>query len=532
MSTPLDDDTLANGDVIETIQLTQLFPIVEALEDNQTNYRADIGVADAYKVDFSGTGQPNQIQAYQAGQQIVFKAAHTNTGASTLQVTGPFGDLSALALKKFGNTVLEAGDIQADQIVMAVFNNEGPGRFEVLGAPQTVAPPDPEDGTGFYRDDEGSADAYELDASGSGDNPRPVTALTRGQFFTFRAGQNNTGPSTLEVTGPGGSLGTKWITRQGEDLSADDIVAETMVAVLYNDEDGGRFELLGSSPASSGGGGGNGTWLYGDGMDGNGSFTYDDSLWEHKFYQDLTIDSGVSLCTNGFKIHVSGTLTNNGIIHNNGTDGEDSVGTVNGSPGHGGNYGSLAWEGHWGGAGSVQTGETVYTVDEQAYYARGGNGGDGLYGGGGSGEGSNIYGAARHFMVSAAYLSGIYDGDAAWTGARTIGGGMGGGGGTGDDDVAAGGSGGGSGNILWIAARALAGNGELQAKGGNGGQAGGTDAGGGGGGGGGIIYLLTDATSSPYTYNVDGGSGGLGGGGSGTNGGDGDSGLYVFRGGL
>ena len=289
------------------------------------------------------------------------------------------------------------------------------------------------------------------------------------------------------------------------------------------------INLVGGGGSSSGA---SGSWLYGDGMDGNGAFYSDDALWEHKYYHDLFIDSGVSLCTNGFKVHVSGTLTCDGVIHNNGTDGEDAVGDIPGQPGHGRNYGLLAWEGHWGGAGSLQEGETVYSVDEQAYFARGGNGGDGSYGSGGSGEGGNNFGSDRMFMAASAFLSGIYDGDAAWTGARTIGGGMGGGGGTGNDDDAAGGGGGGSGSILWIAARAIAGNGQLEAKGGEGGDAGGTDAGGGGGGGGGIIYLLTNATSSPYSYNVDGGEGGIGGGGAGTDGGDGDEGLYVFRGGL
>ena len=352
MSTPLDDDTIANGDVIETFHLTQLFPIVEALEDNQTNYREDIGVADAFRVDFSGTGQANEISAYQAGQQIVFKAAHANTGASTLQVVGPSVALSAKALTKYGNAALAAGDIQAGQIVMVVYNDEGSGRFELIGAAaredgsgfyradegvadayEVDASSDPggisaladgqiyifkaansntgeatlevmgsggslgakditkrgealvegdiladsmvkvvynsegggrfelvgesrsEDGTGFYREDLGSADAYQVDASGTADNPRVIRGLTQGQLITFKPSNNNTGSSTLEVLGPSGSLGVKPLTKQGEDLDADDLVADTMVAAIYSEEDGGRFELLGSLPASGGGGG-------------------------------------------------------------------------------------------------------------------------------------------------------------------------------------------------------------------------------------------------------------------------------------
>jgi len=250
MSTPLNDDTIANGDVIETIHLTQLFPIVEALEDNQTNYREDIGAADAYQVDFSGSGQANEISVYQAGQQIVFKAAHANTGASTLQVVGPSGSLSAKALTKFGNSALTAGDIQADQIVMAVYNDEGGGRFELIGVSTDL--PAPEDGSGFFREDEGAADAYEVDASGGGSNPREVMALADGQVYIFKAANSNTGGATLDVIGSGGSLGAKAITKRGEALVGGDILANTMVEVIYSSEGGGRFELMGESRAEDG----------------------------------------------------------------------------------------------------------------------------------------------------------------------------------------------------------------------------------------------------------------------------------------
>ncbi|ODT75565.1 hypothetical protein ABS71_04295 [bacterium SCN 62-11] len=798
MSTPLDDDSVSGGDLIEAIHISQLFPIVEALEKNQTNYREDIGLANAYKVDFSGSGQPNEIPVYQAGQQIVFKAANANTGASTLQVVGPLGDLTAVpltkngggalmngdiqagqiviaiyndegtgrfdalgvltggaggdgsefyreddgsanayqvdgsgtgsnplvitsyapgqvvvfkaanantgastlqvvapggaltakSLTKFGNTALEAGDIQANQMVVAIYNDAGSGRFEMIDAPQTLPePPEPappEDGTGFFREDEGSANAYEVNCSGSGDNPNVVSGYSTGLLITFKASNENTGASTLEVMGPSGSLGSKDITKfGGTALEAGDIQADQIVMAVYNDVGGGRFEMMdapttipegggggvsfgavasqafrssdlqifattqtdltwqsydidedmdaydewlvseedgfyevslclnmdfpvddtltvemfkgdiyghgnfslveldvvaglqlislppmlvelnagqrikwmltsangdptvlsgdrrsrctinqigGGSGSSSSSSGSASSWLYGDGMDGNEYFNSDQDLWEHKYYHNLHVDYGASLCTNGYKLHVSGTLTCNGVIHNNGTDGSAAVGSTPGDPGYSNDSGQLAWGGHPGGAGGLQDGESVYSIDEQTYFARGGNGGSGSYNGGGSGDGGNSFGNPRFFMSSAAILSGLYDGDAAWTGARNIGGGMGGGGGTGNDDDAAGGGGGSGGSILWIAARTLAGDGDLQAKGGNGGAAGGTDAGGGGGGGGGIIYLLTDATSSPYVHSVDGGSGGAGGGGAGTDGNDGDEGLVVFRG--
>ncbi len=740
MSTPLDDDMISGGDLIEAIHITQLFPIVEALEKNQTNYREDIGAADAYKVEFDGAGQPNEISAYQAGQQIVFKASNANTGPSTLQVTGPVGDLAAVpltknggedleaddiqagqmvlaiyndegsgrfdalgvltggaggdgsdffreddgsanayqvdasgsgsnplemdayaagqlvvfkaanantgastlqvvapggalaakALTKFGNTALVAGDIQANQIVMAVYNDTGSGRFEMMDAPPNAAPA--ENGTGFYRGDDGSADAYQVDCSGSGSNPRVVSAYTVGLLVTFKADHANTGASTLQVVGPGGALSAKALTKFGNAaLRAGDIQAGQIVMAVYNDEGSGRFEMMDAPPNPSGGdgtefnrydqgfsdtnyqvdcssgphaissleegllitfsasetnagpcylevigsggslgakpirkngqvlmpgdlradsmevvlyntsnasfelvspAGGDQCWLFGNGTDSDGYIDSDTDLYEHRYYRNLYVDYGVSLRTNGFKVHVSGTLENHGIIHANGTDGEDSVGDTPGWPGHGSNYNELAWQGRWGGDGSLQGGGGTGYASQRAFFARGGDGGSGSYGSGGSGDDGNHFIGDRYFMSPPAFLSGVSDGYTDWDNFRVIGSSVGGGGGSGNDVDAAGGSGGGSATILWLAARWLKGSGELHCKGGDGGDAGGTDAGGGGGGGGGIIYLFSKSSESPYAYNVDGGMGGAGGGGSGDDGGNGESGLYIFHGGL
>ena len=250
MSTPLQDDSVSPGDLIEAIHVTQLFPIVEALESNQTNYREDIGVADAYKVNFSGTGQSNEIDAYQAGQQIVFKAGHANTGPSTMQVVGPGGELSIVSLTKFGNAPLGEGDIEAGQLVVAIFNDEGSGRFEMIGSAPVAPPAEPlADGSEFYRADQGgAANIYEVDGSGLGENPRPITTLENGRMITFKAGHSNTGASTLNVLGPSGSLGFFHLTRQSSELVSGDIQANSMVTVIYNDEEGGRFEIVGSQP--------------------------------------------------------------------------------------------------------------------------------------------------------------------------------------------------------------------------------------------------------------------------------------------
>lgn len=146
MASPLTDSTIANGDVIESVHITQLFPLVADLEEGQAFFRDDIGSANTYKVNFAGAGSnKNQFTAYKKGQLVVFKAANGNSGASTLQIVGPSGNLSAVPLTKSGNTTLSSGDIQAGQMVASVYNDAG--RFEMLGV-STVGPVGPTGPTG------------------------------------------------------------------------------------------------------------------------------------------------------------------------------------------------------------------------------------------------------------------------------------------------------------------------------------------------------------------------------------------------
>lgn len=138
MSSPLQDGSIATNDVIEAVHINQLFPILADLEDGKAFFRPDQGSANAYQVDFSGTpSNKNQFSAYHQGMLVIFKAANTNTGASTLQVVGPSGNLTALPLTKIGSVALEADDIQAGQMVAAVCNDLGGGnfRFEIVGVP-------------------------------------------------------------------------------------------------------------------------------------------------------------------------------------------------------------------------------------------------------------------------------------------------------------------------------------------------------------------------------------------------------------
>ena len=78
------------------------------------SYLVDSGSANAYVI----TPSP-AITSYVAGQVFKFKAVNSNTGASTLNVSGK----GAIALVKDVNVPLVTGDILAGQIITAVYDS-------------------------------------------------------------------------------------------------------------------------------------------------------------------------------------------------------------------------------------------------------------------------------------------------------------------------------------------------------------------------------------------------------------------------
>lgn len=92
-----------------------------AIQKGQYTYAADTGAADAYAVTLSPVPP-----ALQAGFTVIFKAAHSNTGASTLAVNGG----SPKAIKKNVSSALASGDILANQIVAVLYDGTN---FQMLG---------------------------------------------------------------------------------------------------------------------------------------------------------------------------------------------------------------------------------------------------------------------------------------------------------------------------------------------------------------------------------------------------------------
>jgi hypothetical protein len=254
---------------------------------------------------------------------------------------------------------------------------------------------------------------------------------------------------------------------------------------------------------------------FGDGADGNATISVNTSLTKDTYYDNLTVDNGVLLRTNGFRLFVKNVLTNNGSIGQPGNSGiyagaggaalaVGSFGTVSGAGGLGGIANTV---------GTVGTGVTGHTVD--APPGSGGNGGQGRNSGGSptaGGAGGTVSSPTTAWGTR--NLSGISTGYS-YTNASPpvlvqLRGGAGGGGGGGSGSGGYNGGGGGSGGgCAIIAARSIVNIGIITCAGGSGGGGHTSDwSGGGGGGGGGVLLLTYTSLSGTGTETVAGGAGG------------------------
>lgn len=270
---------------------------------------------------------------------------------------------------------------------------------------------------------------------------------------------------------------------------------------------------------------------FGDGSDGDITYSGNTTLTADVYAGSATVNNGITLSLGGYRLFVKNTLTNNGTISvagGNGGVGTNGSGRTQGTGGAAGTAGGgtaflsigLAGKigsdggigGHGGSGGNNGDAGTSGSAVSNAFVASGKNGGSS----GGGGSSSNPFsggGGASGGTGGTATLSGYTPRNAteltvmrdynATTAAKftTSGGsgsGAGGGGGAGGasgadlSDGGGGGGGGGSGGnggIGVIFARILTNNGTITANGGNGGAGGnganGTTAGGGAGGGGG-----------------------------------------------
>ncbi len=281
-------------------------------------------------------------------------------------------------------------------------------------------------------------------------------------------------------------------------------------------------------------------WMFGDGSDGDVTIDSNTQLTRDMYYDDLTIDGGITLNTNGFDVWVAGTLTVNGTLCALASAGSDSISLTAGAGG--------AFNGGDSAAGDQITRWRSYA---------GGAGGDGGTGGTGGSGGS----AAGSFGYSVADSSVIYQrltptgpiNRVTNPGGDYVNyyGGLAGAGGAGGDstsvsDGGGGGGGGAGGRAVRVFARAIVGSGVIHANGGDGGDGAnggdGSDAvtamGNGGNGGsaghGGALLVVSESFGGTVTYSADGGAAGLAGAGgvNSDTGGDGVAGSGGMGGGA
>lgn len=270
------------------------------------------------------------------------------------------------------------------------------------------------------------------------------------------------------------------------------------------------------------------TWLWGDGSD--GAFTADGAatpgwatlaanvytMTRNAYLTDLTINTGITIKTQGFQLWGTGTLTGasstsiiscNGIGATSGNGVSLSLNAVYGSAGVA-NPGS---------GGNGQTGSAAVVGGPGNGFPLGGNGSAG-----GNGEGAGAAGGTNAAILAssgglhgASIIFGALTGKCIFGGTTSgIGGtyGAGAGGGGGGKSIAGnGGGGGGSGAFMvGVLFLSIAGTGTINAVGGAGAAGQGGNASGGGGGGGGVIFVVTRTANwnSLWSTSVAGGNGG------------------------
>lgn len=225
--------------------------------------------------------------------------------------------------------------------------------------------------------------------------------------------------------------------------------------------------------------------------------------------RNLTINSGITLVLSGFLLYVTGTLTNNGTIHNNGAGTTTAAGASANNTGGTNGVQALANSGNGGngstGIGGVGSGQAgALPNGPSGSGGAGGASGSGSAGGAAGGYTTSGFSAFTQLLYNA--FRGIHE----RSNYQVSMGGTGGGGGGGDGTSSGGGGGQGGGGVI-INAKALVNNGAIQANGGNGapGQAG-NAAGGGGGGAGAVLLNLGAVAAGTGAVVAAGGAGGTG----------------------
>jgi hypothetical protein len=251
----------------------------------------------------------------------------------------------------------------------------------------------------------------------------------------------------------------------------------------------------------------------------------------------LTVDPGVVIRTNNFRVFCSGTITNNGTIQNNGNDasgitagaatplqvfpvtvGNGGAGRTTPGPGNGGGSASQCPR-NWANSSGNNFGASPNgTAPPQTALGRGGGGGASSANNGGTGGTITVLAPNTGYLVGTYVL--LHGRQSVGAGGAYMLGSTGGGGAMTGANGSSGAGGAGAG-FLFVSAVTITGSGVFRCRGGAGSAAvtgAASSHGGGGGGGGGWLTMMYAHRLGSWTANADGGPGGLGAGGGGDGG--------------
>jgi hypothetical protein len=263
-----------------------------------------------------------------------------------------------------------------------------------------------------------------------------------------------------------------------------------------------------------------GSAVYGTGDDGNVTVSTSVTLTRDMHYANLTITSGGTIKTDGYRVFVKGTYSGQAgaIFHNDGSDAAINVAGTGGSSAS--NQRVLGRGGSGASNGTATTGTaapSTITLNTTALGGSGGAGGAGSGGAGGAGYStaanswSNLVNGQSWRDFPIRVLGSSFNQVNDTVNSLMISGGGGGGSGGGNGTDANNGGGGGGGGVVVLVARYVVNAGRISANGGAGGTSlTGTNNGGGGGGGGGVLLITCETYTNTGTVSASGGAGGAG----------------------
>lgn len=223
------------------------------------------------------------------------------------------------------------------------------------------------------------------------------------------------------------------------------------------------------------------------------------------FANNLTVNSGITVDTNGYQIFAAGTVNGAGKFRMDGLVGGNAGGSGGGGGASTGNFFKTT-------AGAAGGSNTPGVSGGVNFLAIGPNGVAGEAGTGGSGAAGLATPSRAWAQLASDVLNGVVATTSTPTGIPTsllpaMGAGAAGGGGGGIDSAHNGGGGGASGGIVEIVANVLSGTFTIEATGGTGGSPG-TGGGRGGGGSGGVCALFYNTNNWSGSCTLTGGTGG------------------------